>query len=353
MRLKKIAGLLIALFILPFALIAQVTTGSINGTVKDIKGTELIGATVEVLHVPSGSVYRAATGKNGVFNISSLRVGGPYSITISYVGFKQDKINDVYVQLGEASKINEVLIDANSSLTEVVIVGTGRKGALISKDRKGTSTNINRRLLSALPTLSRSITDFTKLTPQANGTSFAGQDNRFINLTIDGSIFNNSFGLQALPGSQTNSTPISIDAVEEIQVNVAPYNVKDAGFTGASINAVTRSGTNTFHGSAFYNNRNQKLVGKNAGPEGKTPVTILDFDVKQFGASLGGPIIKNKLFFFANYENEKRTDPATAFVPDNGSNTGQPNVSRVKQTDLDTLSDYLKTNFKYDPGVYQ
>ena len=162
-------------------------------------------------------------------------------------------------QLGEASKINVVLTDANTSLKEVVVAGAARKGSLISKDRKGTSTNINRRLIAALPTLSRNITDFTKLTPQANGTSFAGQDNRFINLTVDGSIFNNSFGLQALPGSQTSASPISVDAIEEIQVNVAPYSVKDAGFTGASINAVTRSGTNTFHGSAFYNNRNQSI----------------------------------------------------------------------------------------------
>ncbi|MEO6538800.1 MAG: carboxypeptidase regulatory-like domain-containing protein [Ferruginibacter sp.] len=353
MRLKNIVHLLFTFIIFPFALTAQVTTGSISGSVKDAKGAELVGATVEVLHVPSGSVYRAATGKSGFFNIPSLRVGGPYNVTISFVGFKQDKITDVYVQLGEASKINEVLVDVNSSLAEVVIIGTARKGALISKDRKGTATNINRRLIAALPTLSRNITDFTKLTPQSSGTSFAGQDNRFINLTSDGSIFNNSFGLQALPGSQTSATPISIDAIEEIQVNVAPYSVKDAGFTGASINAVTRSGTNTFHGSFFYNNRNQDLVGKKAGPEGKTPVTVRDFDVKQFGGSLGGPIIKNKLFFFANYEREKRVDPATSFVPSDGTNTGQPGVSRVLRTDLDTLSNFLKTNFKYDPGPYE
>jgi hypothetical protein len=165
------------------------------------------------------------------------------------------------VQLGEATKLTTVLTDANAALSEVVVTGAVRKGALISKDRKGTATNINRRLIAALPTLSRNITDFTKLTPQASGTSFAGQDNRFINFTVDGSIFNNSFGLQALPGSQTNASPISIDAIEEIQVNLSPYNVKDAGFTGAGINAVTRSGTNVFHGSAFYNKRNQGLVG--------------------------------------------------------------------------------------------
>ncbi len=353
MRIKKIVRFLTVLLIFPFALQAQVTTGSINGSVKNSKGADLPGATIEVLHESSGSIYRATSGKNGIYNIPSLRIGGPYKVTISFVGYKKEEILDVYVQLGETSKINVVLTDATADLKEVVVTGAARKGSLISKDRKGTSTNVNRRLIAALPTLSRNITDFTKLTPQSNGTSFAGQDNRFINLTIDGSIFNNSFGLQALPGSQTNASPISVDAIEEIQVNVSPYSVKDAGFTGASINAVTRSGTNTFHGSAFYNMRNQNFVGTKAGSDGKTLVSISDFDVKQFGATFGGPIIKNKLFFFANYENEKRTDPGTAFVADNGSNTGGANVSRVKKTELDSLTDFLKTKLSYDPGEYQ
>ncbi len=353
MLYKRILPFIIALLAIPVLMNAQITTGSISGSVKSYKGDDLPGATVEVLHVPSGSVYRASSGKSGIYNIPSLRVGGPYNVTVTFVGFKQEVITDVTVQLGEPTKINVVLNDANKSLTEVVISGTARRGALISKDKKGTSTNINRRLIAALPTLSRNITDFTKLTPQASGTSFAGQDNRFINLTVDGSIFNNSFGLQALPGSQTSASPISIDAIEEIQVNVAPYNVKDAGFTGASINAVTRSGTNTFHGSAFYNKRNQHFVGTEAGPEGKTPVAISNFDVKQYGVSLGGPIIKNKLFFFANYEEEKRTDPGTSIVADNGTNAGQANVSRVKQSDLDALSTFLSTKLAYDPGQYQ
>lgn len=351
--LKKLTPLLICLLAIPFALTAQVTTGSISGTVKDPAGADLAGASIEALHEPSGSVYRSVSGKNGVFTIPSLRVGGPYKLTITFIGFKKEEITDIYVQLGEATKINTALSTEAGNLTEVVVAGTARKGSLISKDRKGTSTNINRRLIAALPTLSRNITDFTKLTPQSSGTSFAGQDNRFINLTVDGSIFNNSFGLQALPGSQTSASPISVDAIEEIQVNVSPYSVKDAGFTGASINAVTRSGTNTFHGSAFYNNRNQNLVGDKAGPDGKTPVTILNFDVKQYGVSLGGPIVKNKLFFFANYEREIRVDPGTAFTADNGSNTGQTNVSRVKQADLDALSNFLKTSLGYDPGAYQ
>ena len=298
MLYKRILPFIIALLAIPALMNAQVTTGSISGSVKSDKGEDLPGATIEVLHVPSGSVYRASSGKSGIYYIPSLRVGGPYNVTVTFVGFKQEVITDVTVQLGEATKINVVLTDANKSLTEVVISGTARRGSLISKDKKGTSTNINRRLIAALPTLSRNITDFTKLTPQASvgpfGTSYAGQDQRFINLTIDGSIFNNSFGLQSLPGSQTSASPISIDAIEEIQVNLSPYSVRDAGFTGAGINAVTRSGTNTFHGSGFYNKRNQHFVGTNAGPEGKTPVVISNFDVKQYGVSLGGPIIKNK-----------------------------------------------------------
>jgi hypothetical protein len=353
MRITKIVRLVTVLLIFPFAIKAQITTGSITGTVKNDKGADLPGATIEVLHEPSGSMYRAASGKNGAYTVPSLRIGGPYKVTISYVGFKMETVGDVYVQLGEATRINVNLTNSNTNLAEVVVTGTARKGALISKDRKGTSTNINRRLISALPTLTRNITDYTKLTPQSNGTSFAGQDNRFINLTVDGSIFNNSFGLQALPGSQTSASPISVDAIEEIQVNVSPYNVKDAGFTGASINAVTRSGTNTFHGSAFYNDRSQSLVGKKAGFDGTVPVTVANFDVKQYGFTFGGPIIKNKLFFFASYENEKRTDPGTAFSVDNGTNTGQPNVSRVKQSELDALSSFLKSNLGYDPGQYQ
>ncbi len=331
---------------------AQVTTGSIIGTVKDGKAALLAGATVEAVHEPSGTVYRSVSGKSGTFALPSLRIGGPYKVTVSFVGFKSEVYEDLYIQLSDPTKIEVILNETGKSLQEVVVTGT-KKGALISKDRKGTSTSINRRLIAALPTLSRSITDFTKLTPQSSGTSFAGQDNRFINLTVDGSIFNNSFGLQALPGSQTNASPISVDAIEEIQVNISPYSVKDAGFTGASINAVTRSGTNTFHGSVFYNNRNQNKVGTKAGADGKTPVSILNFDVKQYGASIGGPIIKNKLFFFLNYENEKRTDPGTSWVTDNGTNTGQSNVSRVKTTEVDALASFLKTSLGYDPGKYE
>lgn len=331
----------------------QVTSGSITGTVKDPKGTVLSGANIEAIHVPSGSRYKTISANSGKFNLPGLRVGGPYKLTITYVGFQTETFTDIYVQLGEPTSADVALRENGAQLQEVVVAGIGsKKGSLISKDRKGASTNINKRLISSLPTLSRSITDLTRLTPQSNGLSFAGQDSRAINFTLDGSIFNNSFGLSALNGGQTNSAPISLDAIEELQINISPYNLKDAGFTGASINAVTKSGTNGLHGTGFYNTRNQSYVGTKAGSKGEQDVVISDFDVKQYGVSVGGPIIKNKAFFFLNYEAERRTDPGTPNVASTGSNTGG-NVTRVLASDLDALSAYLSKNYGYTTGAYQ
>ena len=270
---KSLTILLSALFMATMSM-AQVTTGTITGFVKDIKGAGLTGAAVEVIHEPSGSKYKSVSTASGKFTVPGLRIGGPYKITFTYVGLKTEVVTDVTVQLGEPSIIDVVLNDAAAELKEVTVSGTvSKKAALISKDRKGAATNINSRLIGSLPTISRNITDLTRLVPQAgNGTSFAGQDGRAINLTLDGSIFNNSFGLSALNGGQTNSAPISLDAIQEIQINVSPYNLRDAGFTGASINAVTKSGTNTTHGTGFYNVRNESLVGTKAGAAGKQDV---------------------------------------------------------------------------------
>lgn len=347
---------MLAACIFAVASMAQVTGGAITGAVKDSKGQALAGASVEVLHEPSGTKYKTVSVNSGRFNLPALRVGGPYKITISYVGLKTETFTDVFIQLGEPSIVDVILTESTTQLTEVVVSGSAnRKGALISKDRKGASTNINARLISSLPTISRNVTDITRLVPQSNGLSFVGQDNRAINFTLDGSIFNNSFGLSALNGGQTNSAPISLDALQEIQINVSPYNLKDAGFTGASINAVTKSGTNSLHGTAFYNVRNEGYVGTKAGTGGKQDVVTNAFDVKQFGASLGGAIIKNKLFYFLNYEAERRNDVGSLFTAD-ASNGTQPisgNTSRVKAADLDALSTFLQTKFNYNPGPYQ
>ena len=187
---------------------AQVTTGTVTGIVKDVKGMALTGAAVEAIHEPSGSKYKAVSSATGKFTITGLRIGGPYKITISYVGLKTETFTDVTIQLGEPSVIDISLIPTSNQLTEVVVSGTSRRAALISKDRKGASTNINARMIATMPTISRNITDLTRSVPSSNGLSFVGQDNRAINFTLDGSIFNNSFGLSSLNGGQTSSAPV-------------------------------------------------------------------------------------------------------------------------------------------------
>jgi hypothetical protein len=353
--LKQISLFLVAVIAVSISM-AQNTTGTITGSVTDAKNMPLAGASIEVLHEPSGSRYKSVSTSTGKYTVPALRVGGPYKITISYVGLRTEVISDVTVQLGEPAVVDVTLSDNNGQLQEVTVTGAAnKKAALISKDRKGASTNINSRLISTLPTLSRNVTDLTRLVPQSNGLSFAGQDGRAINFTLDGSIFNNSFGLSALNGGQTNSAPISLDALQEIQINVSPYNVRDAGFTGASINAVTKSGTNTMHGTGFYNQRNEGLTGTKAGAGGKQDVVTSAFDVKQFGASLGGAIIKNKLFYFVNYEGERRNDIGTSFIADasNGAVAPRGNVSRVRQSDITALTNYLVSKFNYNPGPFQ
>ena len=354
MSMKRIFQAIIAILFLPMGLFAQVTSGTITGTVKDLAGGSLQGASVEAVHVPSGTKYSTVSNKTGNFFLPGVRVGGPYKVTVRYVGFKEEMATDLFIQLGEPTVIEVGMTDTKGELKEVVLSAATRKGALISKDRKGVSTAISNRVLTSMPTLNRSILDMTKLTPQSSGTSFAGQDNRAINFTLDGSIFNNSFGLQAMNGSQTNSSPISLDAIQEIAINISPYNLRDAGFTGASINAVTKSGTNTFHGTGFYNMRNESLVGKKGGNGGLQDVITNAFDVKQYGISFGGPIIKDKVFFFANYESERRSDPGTNNIADNGvAPIGVGNVTRVKESDLQGLSSFLATKFNYQTGAYQ
>ncbi len=355
MRIVKRFSMLLSALLVAITSMAQVTTGTITGSVKDVKGGVLTGASIEAIHEPSGSRYKAVSSGTGKYTIPALRIGGPYKITVTYVGLKTEVISDVTVQLGDPSIVDVTLGEASTQLTEVVVNGTTRRGALISKDRKGTSTNINSRMISSAPTISRNVTDLIRIVPQSNGLSFAGQDNRAINFTLDGSIFNNSFGLSSLNGGQTNSAPISLDALQEIQVNVSPYSLRESGFTGASINAVTKSGTNTFHGTGFYNQRNQGLLGTKAGNGGKQDVTTTNFDVKQYGVSIGGPIIKNKLFFFLNYEAEVRSDVGTSFTADasNGATPISGNTTKVKQSDLDGLASFLKSKFNYDLGAYQ
>src|SRR5690606_24653167 len=234
---------------------AQVTTSSMNGVVTQATGHATVGATIKATHVPSGTAYSSSSNVAGRFNLGNMRVGGPYRIEITYIGQNPIVYEDVYLQLGEPFVLNPVFGDGVISIDEVAI--TGRSS--VNKDKTGTSTNISREQINTLPSFSRSIEDFTRLTPQANGNSFAGRDGRYNNVQIDGANFNNGFGLNddPLPGGGG----LSIDAIEQIQVNIAPYDVRQGGFTGAGINAVTRSGTNTFQGSVYHFAQNDQFIG--------------------------------------------------------------------------------------------
>jgi hypothetical protein len=337
----------IAVFITS-SLHAQVTTASIGGVVYDAKTNEtLIGASVIAIHVPSGSRYGAVTNEVGQYFIPAVRVGGPYKLTSTFVGYKDVVIEAVYAALGTTTNISFQL-GSDEKLIDVLVV-TAERGE--SGSKTGAASTVNSKQLAALPSIgARSINDFTKYNAQGNGRNFNGQDSRMNNITIDGSVFNNGFGLgnQAAAGGRTGSTPISLDAIEEIQVNVAPYDIRQSGFVGAGVNAVTRSGNNQFSGSAYTTTRNQDNVGKNAR---NLPVTVANFSENIIGARLGGPIMKDKVFFFLNYERQRRIDPATPFVAIGSTNTGS--ATRVLKTDMDGLRTYLKTNFNYETGEYE
>jgi outer membrane receptor protein involved in Fe transport len=341
--LKRLIILLLAVSASLF-LSAQVTTSSISGTVKDNNGQPLTGATVIAVHTPSGTTYTTVAGKEGVFNLPNMRIGGPYSLKITFAGLQTYTLDGITLELGQPYNVNPVLGLNAQVLEAVVVAGRVRKAAT---DRIGMSTNINSRQLSTLPTISRSITDFTRITPQANGTSFGGRDNRMNNVTVDGANLNNNFGLSSdlLPGG---GNPIALDALEEISVNLSPFDVKQSGFTGASVNALTKSGTNTYHGSVYGSYRNQSYNGTNiAGTKLPSPAATSN---KIYGATVGGPIIKNKLFFFLNGEIEKSSYPGITYAPKGGSGNGT--VSNVPIDSLKKLSDYLNSKYKFDPGAY-
>ena len=344
--MKKL--LLLVVFLITLNTYSQTTTAGIRGTVFDVTNTTLPGATVVATHVPTGTVYGTTSLDNGKFYISNMRIGGPYRIEVSFIGFKKSIKEGINLKLGEKLKLNFTLQEEASSLDEVVIK-TSNAGSTINSGRTGSATRVGSREIKTLPTISRSINDFTRLTPSSDGNSFGGGNNKMNNLSLDGSIFNNPFGLDGgTPGSQTNAQPISLDAIDQIQIELAPFDVTKSGFTGASVNAVTKSGTNTFKGSVFGFFRNQDMTGTKAGD---VNVGKAKLSHKQYGFSIGGPIIENKLFFFANAELERREDIVTGFRANKGSEVVGNGVSRVLESDLDAVSDALR-NAGYETGGY-
>ena len=336
--LKKIF-LFIALVFLSAAIVqAQVTTSSITGNVTDASSTALPGATISATHTPTGTVYNSTSNKEGIYSMSGLRVGGPYTIIVSHVGYQQQTINNITLQLGETFQLNIVLGKGNENLENVTVSGTARRGLGL---KTGASTVVGLKQINEMPSLSRSLGDFTRLTPQATGSGFVGTNNRFNNITIDGAVNNDVFGLAGtggLPGGQANTQPISLDAIQEIQVVLAPYDVKFGNFTGGGVNAVTKSGTNTFKGTAYFFGRNQNTVGKNVLTNAKNS----DFSNNQFGLSLGGPIIKNKLFFFANADLQRIVAPLA-------NNAGEAGSAITAET-AKRIADFAQSKYGYDVG---
>ncbi|HEU4902150.1 MAG TPA: TonB-dependent receptor, partial [Flavisolibacter sp.] len=329
---------------------SQETTSEIQGVVTGENGQGLQGATIAAIHLPTGTRYSTSTRADGRYNLPNVRVGGPYEVTATFVGYQSSTQQDITLSLGTAYKADFKLLSAASNLTEVTI-STTRSDRVFSRSRTGASEVINRSQLDRLPTVSRSLQDFTRLTPTANGLSFGGRSSSYNNLTVNGASFNNTFGLSGTLGGQTNSQPISLDALDQVQVNIAPYDVTLGSFTGAGINSVTRSGTNNYRGSVYYYWRNPYLTGTHVG---NTTLNSQDFNYYSTGANVGGYIIKNKLFYFVSYERERLAQPATSFT---ASRTGKPAVpgavSQANGDTLDALRNFLVSKYGYDPGPYE
>ncbi|HZF64832.1 MAG TPA: TonB-dependent receptor, partial [Chitinophagaceae bacterium] len=343
---KRILCLLLALTTAGSCL-AQVTTSSISGSVKSGTGEPLVGATVVVTYEPAGTNFTVNTRTAGRFDVPNIPPGGPYTIRASYVGYGTSERSDINIPLGEIYNVQVELLASNQELREVVV--TGRRSAT---ERTGAATNFSRRQIQNTPNIGRSITGLTRATPQANGNSFGGMNNRYNNITIDGALFNNNFGRSGdgmIPGG--GAAAISIDALDQIQVNIAPYDVRQAGFVGAGINAVTRRGTNTYSGTVYGFYRNENFNGEKVKD---VKVSNAKRSTKIYGASVGGPIIRNKVFFFINAERELRTLPGqTSVAMRPGENDADPNATPVLASDLDRLSAYLINTHGYDPGAYE
>ncbi len=326
-----------------------VTSASISGSVYDEDGNGLPGANVVAVHEPSGTRYGATTSVDGKFNLPSVRVGGPYSITTSFVGYPNQRLEDVNLSLGQRFTIDFDMEPSSQELDEVTIVDN----RIINSDRTGASTNLGNERLSSMPTVTRSINDFTRLNPQSNGTSFGGSDNRYNNYTIDGNLYNNNFGLGSSQFAGGN--PISIDAIEEVQVNIAPFDVRQSGFTGANVNAITKSGTNNFQATAYTLFRNDRTQGTtiNGGQE----VPFSESQTNIHGFTVGGPIIKDKLFVFGSFEMESNALPGDnrrAARPDQGLLPDrEQRIARMTAEQADFVRGSMRDVYGYETGGYE
>jgi hypothetical protein len=333
-----------------------VTTGTVAARVNDSNGNPRSGVRVIAVHQPSGTVYQARTRESGRATIPGMRVGGPYTVTVSSIGLESQSQPNVFITLGQTSDLAFVMREQAVQIQEVTVTAAVGADKIMNSSRTGAATTVSREALATLPTISGKLESIVRLTPQFGGCSLstgctlAGQDGRLNNISVDGTSFNNSFGLGGGPGDRTNVAPIPLAAIEQMQVDVAPYDVRQGNFVGANINTVTRSGTNRLQGSIGYSRRDQSLVGKKAGDFAFDPGV---FKFRNLNGWVAGPIIPNKLFFFLTAEDESLTSPLTTWVANTGGQPVTGNTTRVLASDLDALSTFLKTKFNYDTGPYQ
>ena len=344
-----------AAMLLSVAAFAQVTTSALGGRVVDVNGDPFVGAAVIATHNPSGTVYPVITNEAGRYTMNGMRAGGPYTVEISCLGYQTVTFTDLNLQLAETFALNAELNEDSELLSEAMVIGAA--ASMFSAQKMGSATNISSNEIAAIPTVSRSISDVTRLSPYGgNGMSFAGADGRTANFTVDGANFNNNFGLSDnLPGG---GNPISIDAIEEMQVVISPYDVRQTNFIGGGVNAITKSGTNTLKGSAYVYHRNENMRGNMVA--GKEVSGARDKDRNTtYGFTLGGPIIKNKLFFFVNAEYS--TIPTvvnrwrgTSEVDKNGEGVANPDayISRTTLKDLEDVSKFVSEKYGYDTGSW-
>lgn len=338
----------VAMLLVATAAFAQVTTSGLSGKLTDDAKEVIIGAHVVAVHTPSGTRYGAVTNTDGRFFIQGMRPGGPYEVTITYMGFMPKTVKDVTLELGETYNMNIVIKEDAKDLDELVVVGSASK---FSAEKTGASTNISNAEMQTMPTISRSITDITRLSPYGgNGMNFAGADGRTANFTVDGANFNNNFGLSSkLPGG---GNPISLDAIEELQVVISPFDVRQTNFIGGGVNAITKSGTNKFRGTAYVYHNNENMRGD--AVSGQVISGARDKDRSTtYGATLGGPIIKDKLFFFANAEYTASPSVAVRWrASEDGVGSEENYLSYTSIADMERVQAFAKEKYGYDTGSF-
>ncbi|MCQ2140871.1 MAG: TonB-dependent receptor [Bacteroidales bacterium] len=344
----KVVLSLIAMMLMSVSAFAQVTTSSLNGKITDANGAPVAGAAVIAVHTPSGTQYYAVADNDGSYYINGMRAGGPYTVQATCLGYKDVTFTDVTLQLAEPFVLNYNLPDDSEVLSEAIVISTA--STKFSSEKTGAATNISSNQIMTLPSISRSVTDITKLSPYGgNGMNFSGTSGRSANFTVDGANFNNNFGLStSLPGG---GNPISIDAIEELQVVISPYDVRQSNFIGGGINAITKSGTNTFKGSAYTYHRNENMRGNRVNGKELAERTI--DRTTTYGFTLGGPIIKNKLFFFVNGEYSVIPSTMNKWRPsEDGVADPDKNISRVTMKEAQDMRDFLISKYGYDPGSF-